>query len=137
MSALESDGGLVKLESAGAAELRVFDDATGNPLSLATGPERHPAACRFPPPERRRDVQVWYYDMATGLWVEDGNGTFTTVPVGTNTLEVYQVSISHLTWWNVNHPLNSTGCVRGTLTAAGTPVTSVFLQGTGSTPSGR
>ena len=131
MSGVESDGGLVKLESAGAAELRVFDDATGNPLSLAPGQSATLQLAAFRAPNTGETFESWYYDMATGLWVEDGNGAFTTVPVGPSTLEVYQVSVSHLTWWNIDHPLSNTGCVRGTLTAAGAPLTTAFLQATG------
>jgi hypothetical protein len=131
MSGLETDGGLVKLESLGAAELRVFDDATGNPLTLASGHDAILELTTFRFPNAGETFDSWYYDTTTGLWVEAGSGAFTTVAVGSYTFDVYQVAVSRLAWWNIDHPLTETGCVRGAFTTGGLPLANGFVQGTG------
>lgn len=81
------------------------------------------------------DVPMYYFDEETGEWVREGSGyledgegntitaaqltTITSTPA-TFTGTVYSVSeATHFSYWNVDFPVDTHGCVSGVITAVG------------------
>ncbi len=78
----------------------VLQDASGNSLQLAQG---KPAEMIFPidadpDSEPSQDtVPLWYYDVAQGIWIEEGTVTRDAAA------GVYRGSVTHVTPWNVDY----------------------------------
>jgi hypothetical protein len=110
MSARAATGEEVFLESRGAAEVRLFDDATGAPAQLAAGRE---AVLRLPAgPSSLEDARVpmWSFDEVEGLWVEEGTAALEVEP-GSGAL-LHRLTVPHFTWWNADQPATRT-CITG------------------------
>lgn len=76
-------------------------------------------------------VALWFFDDATGLWVEEGLGT-----VGPSTTTAGRLAVigtvSHFSWWNCDRPISTFGCLQGQVTdAGGTPVQGATVRGSG------
>jgi hypothetical protein len=120
------------LESFGAVAVDVRDSA-GNRYDLVPGTSatlRIPAASRGG--ELPATVGLYSLDESTGRWTPEGTATLAT----DGTRRWYEATVTHLSWWNADVPIDTIfvrGCLR---TAAGTPaagrtVTSVGQDYTG------
>jgi uncharacterized protein YfaP (DUF2135 family) len=123
-TARRADGSVASIETFGALDLR-FRDAQGAPLNLAPGQS---ATVRIPlsssaatPPAT---VPLFYFDAATGRWVQDGTASLT----GTAPNRFYQGTITRVATWNADALYSSvdvTGCV---VNAAGTAVANALVK---------
>lgn len=108
-----SAAGPVSLESVMMAEVSFWRGDE----RLALAPGAH-ASLELELPEalatREHDgarIPAWYYDVAAGIWREDGAGMVhrsTSDP----TRLVWTVEVSHFTWWNCDHPWTEKDCIR-------------------------
>ncbi|MGO9711001.1 MAG: carboxypeptidase-like regulatory domain-containing protein [Polyangiaceae bacterium] len=131
MSAQKLDGGTLPLQSLGACEFRVYDESNGSPLTIAAG---HTATLEIPAFRAEtgsENFTGYYYDTTTGLWVEQGPGTFTTQTVNSLLVNVFQIQVPHLTWWNIDQGTTNEGCVIGEVTSNGAPFPGLLVGGTG------
>ncbi|MCH9682599.1 MAG: carboxypeptidase-like regulatory domain-containing protein [Deltaproteobacteria bacterium] len=120
-----TDGGLVQLETFGVLDVTVRQD--GEDLTIADGmgveveiPLPDPAPAQLPDA-----VALWGFDEDAGVWEEEGIATLD-LSAG-----VYRGTITHLSPWNADQPLEAT-CVRGHVEdEAGDPVAGslVFAEG--------
>jgi hypothetical protein len=130
MGAAQADGGALPLQSLGACEIRVYD-TNMVPLTIAPG---HTATIDIPafrPQGNGESFTGYSYDAATGRWVEQGPGTFTTETADENTVNVFETQVSRLGWWNVDEATAGEGCVIGTITSGGAPFPNLLVTGTG------
>jgi hypothetical protein len=130
MEATQADGGALPLQSLGACEIRAYDD-TMVPLTIAPG---HTATIDIPAfrPQANGETFTGYsYAPASGRWVEQGTGTFTTELAGENTVNVFEMQVSQLGWWNVDEATAGEGCVVGTITSGGAAFPNLLVTGTG------
>lgn len=113
MQAINEAGAAVYLESFGAAEVRLYDAATGERLQLADG---QTATLQLLADqsvfERGADVPVpaWWYDPETGAWIEEGVMRPTVLPFVPFLL--VEAEVAHFTWWNAD-AVTSRACVTG------------------------
>lgn len=106
-----SGGGTAAMESFGALDAS-FVDADGAPLNLASGVN---ATVRIAPSSRTdtlpTSVPLFFYNTATGLWVEEGAATLQ----GTAPNQYYEGTVTHFTTWNADQVYNTVqikGCVQ-------------------------
>lgn len=97
MAAVRNDESDATLLSFGMVEVSLTDDS-GNSLQLNEGEE---AEMTFPIPENMKNnppatIPLWYYDDATGLWVEEGTATLKD--------GVYVGNVKHFSWHNLDVP---------------------------------
>ncbi len=123
MTALAADGSSVWLDSRGAIEVRLTDADTGSAVELADGATARiafPADPRWASDTDAR-VPAWWFDTASGTWIEDESAT-STVEVDPATGQLmHRFEVSHFTWWNADRAAERT-CVTGTaLDADGNP----------------
>jgi hypothetical protein len=110
------------IESFGAVAVDVRD-AAGNAYTLAPGQSaslRIPASSRAALPAR---VGLYSLDERSGRWVEEGSATL----AGSGSLRWYEATVTHLSWWNADLPLETIivrGCVRD---AAGQPAAGRYV----------
>jgi hypothetical protein len=95
-------GQQVALYSLGAMSAE-FSDAAGNPYNLASG-RRARLMLKAPPGTSNGVVPLWWYDMAQGVWREEGSVTLTD---GVATGEV-----SHFTVWNMALQFDNPACLQ-------------------------
>jgi hypothetical protein len=105
------------IESFGAVAVDVRD-AAGNRYNLAPGVQ---ATLRIPAGSRAdtlpQTVGLYSLNETTGRWVQEGTATL----AGSGSQRWYEATITHLSWWNADQPLETIqvrGCVR---TPAGQP----------------
>lgn len=110
MVARDDSGAEVWLESRGAAEVRLFDEATGAPARLAPGAEATLTVPAAPGSLEDDAVRLWSYDVAAAEWVEEGSGVIQ-AHAGTGAL-VTRMTVSHFTWWNSDQAASRT-CLSG------------------------
>jgi Carboxypeptidase regulatory-like domain len=121
-----------QIESFGAVQVDVRDSA-GNPYTLAPGSSatlRIPASSRGALPDT---VNLYSLNETTGRWVQEGTATL----AGGGTNRWYEATVTHLSWWNADMPLETitvSGCVRTTAgaVAAGRVVRTEGLDYSGS-----
>lgn len=110
-----NDGG--QIESFGALDVGMRD-SSGAPLNLAPGTSstiRIPVAVGSTPSPT---MDMWYYNTATGQWVNEGTMTLG----GTPPNQYYEGTVTHFSSWNADQRLNTT-CITGKVTDAnGSPV---------------
>ena len=106
-----TDGGSAPMESFGALDAS-FTDADGTPLNLAAGTS---ATVRIAPSSRAGtlppSVPLFFYNTATGLWVQEGSATLQ----GTAPNQYYEGTVTHFTTWNADQIYNTVrinGCVQ-------------------------
>jgi len=99
------------MESFGALDAS-FTDADGTPLNLAAGTS---ATVRIAPSSRAGtlppSVPLFFYNTATGLWVQEGSATLQ----GTAPNQYYEGTVTHFTTWNADQIYNTVrinGCVQ-------------------------
>ncbi len=103
----------------------------GNPINLAPGTTAElefllPAGT---PLTAGQTIPLWFFDVESGNWVEEGFGTV--VEVGIGQLAIVG-EVSHFSWWNCDQPIDTFSCVSGTVTDVdGAPVANaqVFASG--------
>ncbi len=76
-------------------------------------------------------IALWYFDTATGLWVEEGMGL-----VGVSSMDLTRLSVvgsvAHFTWWNCDQPIATFSCIEGVVTDAdGNPVANAQVIASG------
>ncbi len=102
MSALNSDGDLVSMESEGAF-FAEFSDEEGNELNLADGAE---AEISIPcEPNPNDTLTVWSYNEETGLWEEEP-------PVVTLDENGCSANVSHFSYWNFDYEKRTPSCIK-------------------------
>ncbi|MGQ3000026.1 carboxypeptidase regulatory-like domain-containing protein [Variovorax sp.] len=120
------------MESFGALDAS-FVDADGAPLKLAQGVS---ATVRIAPSSRSAalppTVPLFFYNTATGLWVEEGSASLQ----GTAPNQYYEGTVTHFTTWNADQIYNTVrvnGCVQN---AAGERVAGAVVASEGKSYSG-
>jgi len=115
------------IESFGALNVELTD-AAGAPLNLAAGQSatlRIAVASRNA--SRPATIPLYYFDNATGRWVEEGTATL----VGSGASAYYEGTVTHFTTWNADQVYNTvriSGCVAD---AAGVPVAGAYVAADG------
>ncbi len=101
-----TDGGLVQLETFGVLDVTVRQG--GEDLTIAEGmgveieiPLPDPAPAQLPDA-----VALWGFDEEAGVWEEEGIATLDAAA------GIYRGTITHLSPWNADQPLEAT-CIRG------------------------
>jgi hypothetical protein len=125
-------GATVPFQSFGFIDVNITD-ASGNKLQLATG---QTATITIPIPSGLQSgapatIPLWYYDMATGQWKEQGTAALS----GGGT--VYTGTVSHFTPWNADLPISLLSTVTGTVVdGSGNPILGarVEVRPTGTNP---
>ncbi|MEW6379204.1 MAG: astroprincin family protein [bacterium] len=134
--AAPADGGQpVLLESFGVMEFDLKDQ-NGNPITSLPGPAtvgmKVPAGLSV---NEGDHIPLWYYDPATGLWQEEGEGIVE--DRGAAGLWICG-TVTHFTWWNYDRPIDTHACFKFTFVDndTGNPITDLFWYGEGVTYSG-
>uniref|UniRef100_UPI002479BDC5 lipocalin-like domain-containing protein n=1 Tax=Variovorax paradoxus TaxID=34073 RepID=UPI002479BDC5 len=127
-----TSGDPAAMESFGALDAS-FVDADGAPLKLAQGVS---ATVRIAPSSRSAalppTVPLFFYNTATGLWVEEGSASLQ----GTAPNQYYEGTVTHFTTWNADQIYNTVrvnGCVQN---AAGERVAGAVVVSEGKSYSG-
>lgn len=129
MTARDAAGGEVWLESRGAAEVRLFDDATGAPARLAAGREATLILPAAPSSVDDATIRVWSYRAAGSEWVEEGRAELG-VDAASGRL-VTRMTVPHFSWWNSDQPSDRT-CLTGRLEiTGGAPIGAATMVTTG------
>lgn len=105
MEAIDSNGAAVALESVGAISVDI-EDAAGRRYQLAPGQTARIAVAVPDDVTYTGQIPMWHYDMAQGLWREEGAGL---VQAGRAEAEV-----SHFSTWNFDIKLFDTACLKVT-----------------------
>ncbi len=116
MSARDAAGMDAWLESRGAAEVRLFDDATGEPAQLASGREATLTLPASPSSVEDRALRVWSYSESARAWVEEGRGELA-VDAASGLL-ITRMTVPHFSWWNSDQPATRT-CLTGRIAVTG------------------
>ncbi|MCA9656423.1 MAG: carboxypeptidase regulatory-like domain-containing protein [Myxococcales bacterium] len=119
------DGGLVQLETFGVLDVTVRQD--GQDLTIADGmgveveiPLPDPAPAVLPDA-----VALWGFDEEAGVWEEEGIATLDAAA------GIYRGTITHLSPWNADQPLQAT-CIKGHVQdEAGRPVAGAIVYAEG------
>ena len=119
-------GETVQLETFALAEYDVRQN--GVKLQLNT-----PGSIRLKLNDNRLAVDavapLWFFNEATGLWEETGNGTVKSDGHGGL---YWEADIPHLCWWNADRPINEKQCLTGrVLDQLGNPVSGAQVYGEG------
>jgi hypothetical protein len=119
-----SDGSETLIETFGPMDITLTQD--GEALDLASGES---AVVSFPvrSADAPQSIVLWSLDESSGTWVEEGMANRRRDDDGH---EVYVATITHLSWWNPDHPLEST-CVRTCVTDGGSPAAHTAVIGSG------
>lgn len=129
-AARTTSGGRVQLESFSMADFVLTRN--GRPVNLKRGATAEielllPANTRLAIGD---STPMWYFDTATGLWIEEGSGIVDASTTQPNRLAVF-ATVKHFTYWNSDNPIDST-CVSGfVLDNAGNPLGGVSVEGFG------
>lgn len=96
----------VPLESFGMMEFDLKDQ-NGNPVHELGG---NAEVCMKATPGLNAGdtIPLWYYDEATGLWKEQGQGTV----VDKSGQLMICGNVTHFTWWNYDQPINTHSCFK-------------------------
>lgn len=116
MSARDASGAEAWLESRGAAEVRLFDDATGEPAQLAPGREATLTLPASPLSIEDRELRVWSYSESARAWVEEGRGELAVDEA--SGLLVTRMTVPHFSWWNSDQAATRT-CLTGRIEVSG------------------
>ena len=65
-------------------------------------------------------IDAWYFDLAQGIWIQDGTGIVTDSLAEPGKL-VWTVQVSHFTWWNADFVKPQRDCVVVTVQQSDTP----------------
>lgn len=103
MTAVDASGAPVVLQSVGAVSTEFFDEA-GNRYQLAPGQTAQISVIVPPEIAFSGFIPLWYFNMETGQWVEEGMG-FVENGVATGT-------VSHFSAWNFDVKFQDPACVR-------------------------
>ncbi|QPK62814.1 hypothetical protein IVG45_18580 [Methylomonas sp. LL1] len=96
----------VPLESFGMMEFDLKDQ-NGNPIHELGGTAE--VCMKATPGLNAGDtIPLWYYDEATGLWKEQGQGTV----ADKNGQLMICGNVTHFTWWNYDQPINTHSCFK-------------------------
>ncbi len=129
-SALDADGSLVDLISAGMMSVE-FSDAAGNKLQVAQGKSAViqmdlPAGTTNiggNPVAEGTSIPLWNFDEDRGLWIREGTGTV----VATATGLAVTATVSHFSIWNWDYvtarPIVGSGSSGGTIPPGATTLT--------------
>ncbi|MFO0557683.1 MAG: carboxypeptidase-like regulatory domain-containing protein [Polyangiales bacterium] len=116
MTARDSAGMDAWIESRGAAEVRLFDDATGEPAQLAPGREATVTLPASPKSIEDRALRVWSYSERDRAWIEEGRGELA-VDEASGML-VTRLTVPHFSWWNSDQVATRT-CLTGRIEITG------------------
>lgn len=116
MTAREASGAEGWLESRGAAEVRLFDDVTGEPAQLAAGREATLVLPASPASIEDAAPRIWSYDVDARAWVEEGRAVIE-VDAASGQL-VTRMTVPHFSWWNSDQPATRT-CLSGRILTTG------------------
>ncbi len=129
-SALTAVGDMVTLESFSMADFTLTQN--GQKVNLKAGataeielllPENTPLVAGDVKP-------LWYYDMATAMWMEEGTGLVAESTVMTGRLAVF-ATVQHFTYWNSDQPANQTAVSGRVVDITGNPIAGVMVEGFG------
>jgi hypothetical protein len=129
MTARDTSGVETWLESRGAAEVRLFDDATGEPAQLAAGREATVTLPASPRSIEDRALRVWSYNERDRAWVEEGRGELA-VDASSGAL-VTRMTVPHFSWWNSDQ-VATRSCLTGRIqVTGGVPLSVTTMTSTG------
>jgi hypothetical protein len=132
-SAVDMAGEAQKLESFGMFQVNLTDDG-GNELNLAPGQGAPVIMPIFTAEGDERPVlgttiPAWSYDLAAGLWVEEGIGTVIQLADGRY---AWEFTAPHFSTWNCDQPIATHGCITGRITnSQGTPRVGATVRAVG------
>jgi hypothetical protein len=125
------------LDTIGATEFRVVDDATGEPLVVTTGDTSVIATMTTWKLANTTTYAPYAYSPTAGTWGAAAAGTtlanaeFTTHGNETQINTVDLQHVQQLGWLSVTSAGQATTCVTGALTANGAPAAGVWVHATG------
>ena len=73
---------------------------------------------------------LWYFNLANGLWQEEGTGAVGPSTTTAGRLAVF-ASVKHFTWWNSDQSLNSTAISGKVVDKNGIPIAGASVEGYG------
>lgn len=116
-----------RLETFGAVEYRLYDEATNEPLKIAANRQAHiqVEVHREPDTSGGEVYPVWSFDTTGGHWVSEGNS----INSGNRTVGF---KTSHLTWFAAAKAITTSTCLRGTLTGLGQGIAGGSIMAFGS-----
>ncbi len=79
---------------------------------------------------------MWFFDVTTGRWQEEGVGTVGDSTVIPGRLAIF-ATVSHFTWWNSDQRINTTTVTGTVIDGNGNPVAGASVAGTGVDYAGR
>lgn len=106
---MRENGDVVPFVSFGIMDVNLMNADKSAPVRLAPGVTAEltmsiPTSLKADPPTT---MPMWYYDPATGRWIEDGEATLD----GNN----YVADVDHFTTWNWDVPLEDICLIQGTV----------------------
>ncbi len=125
LSAERSDGQQSELESFGVLDVTVrqngeiIDVKEGETLTIRIPV---PAGGSATPPAT---IALWSFNDQTGLWKEEGTATYLAAEA------VYEAEISHMSPWNADIEMETTGIRGRVIDGAGNPVPGAYVYGQG------
>ena len=73
---------------------------------------------------------LWYFNLANGLWQEEGTGAVGPSTTTAGRLAIF-ASVKHFTYWNSDQPLNSTAVSGKVVDPNGLPIAGATVEGFG------
>ena len=73
---------------------------------------------------------LWYFNLANGLWQEEGTGAVGHSTTTAGRLAIF-ASVKHFTYWNSDQPLNSTAVSGKVVDKNGVPIAGASVEGFG------
>jgi hypothetical protein len=133
--ALGLPGATTPVETIGATEFRVIDEATGEQLGVAAGDTNVVLTVPTWTLGNTTAFKPYFYNLSTGTWGAEPNATITlvhTISVSeAPNIDLVDIQVPHLTWWSVTDPTPQTTCVTGSVTVNGAPAPNVWVHATG------
>ncbi len=113
-SAIDIAGSPQQLESFGMFTVDLAD-ADGNPINLDPAGDGAPVVMPIQGtgPQVGEQISAWAYDETVGKWVEEATGIVVELDDGSL---AWEFTASHFSSWNCDRPIQTHGCVSGTVT---------------------
>jgi hypothetical protein len=124
-------GATTPLDTVGASEVRVVDDATGDALQLAPGKKITLTIPTTAAQATPANLAAAWFDVTDGTWNNEATATIAATKQ-TTTVPVIDVTVSQPSWWAVTSSQPAAGgCIAGKMTAGGGPAAGVLVHGYG------